>query len=120
MKLKILPPTLRINKRYIVFEFISQKQINKSELIKIIWNNCLYYHGELETSKFRLWLMRKWDCKSLNDSYMIKGIIQCDRDYVEKVKSALCLANNFNNNKIVFHTLGVSGTIKSASQKFIN
>lgn len=119
MKLKILPPTLRFNKRYIVFELISQKELNRDELIKIIWNNCLYYYGEIETSKFRLWLMRKWNCNSINNNHIIKGIIQCDRNYVDEVKAALCLASTIDNNNIVFHTLGVSGTIKSATKKFI-
>lgn len=120
MKLKILPPTLRINKRYIVFELITQKQLSRLELIQIIWNNCLYYYGEIETSNFRLWLMRMFDFESKGDDYITKGILQCDRDCVEKVKVALCLANTFDNNKIVFHTLGVSGTIKSAINKFVN
>ena len=119
MKLKILPPTLRINKRYIAFELISPKKINRSELIQIIWNNCLNYYGEVETSKFGLWLMRKWDYEYYMNNYIIKGIIQCDRNYVENVKASLCLANNFDNNRLVFHTLGVSGTIKSATKKFI-
>lgn len=120
MKLKILPPTLRINKRYIVFELISQKKITKSELIQIIWNTCLSYYGEIETSTFRLWLMKMLDFKHSGDNYITKGILQCDRNCVEKVKVALCLVNTFDNNKIVFHTLGVSGTIKSANKKFVN
>lgn len=120
MKLKILPPTLRINKRYIVFELISQKKINRSELIQIIWNSCLSYYGEIETSNFRLWLMRILDFEHMGEDYITKGILQCDRNYVEKVRVALSLANNFDNKKIVFHILGVSGTIKSANKKFIN
>lgn len=119
MKLKILPPTLRGSKRYIAFELISQTQVNREDLVNLIWNSCLRLHGECETARFRLWLMRKWDCGQIDNNYIINGILHCNRGDEDKVRAALCSANNFKGNKIVFHTLGLSGTIRSATQKFI-
>ena len=41
MKLKILPPTLRKNNRYLVVDIKIDSQINKDEIVSIIWNACL-------------------------------------------------------------------------------
>ncbi|MBU4536275.1 MAG: ribonuclease P [Euryarchaeota archaeon] len=122
MKLKILPPTLRGDKRYLAFEAISQIQLPRDDLIFMIWESCLKFHGECETSKFRLWVTRSWDLNSNNskkDYFHLKGILQCNRGDEEKVRGALCLINNYKGKKLVFHTLGLAGTIKSATQKFI-
>ncbi|MDO8870406.1 MAG: Rpp14/Pop5 family protein [Methanobacteriaceae archaeon] len=119
MKLKILPPTLRGSKRYIAFELICQKSITRDELVNLIWNSCLELYGESETSRFRLWLMRKWDCGQKGNDFIIKGILHCNRGDEEKVRASLSLVTNFRGKKVVFHTLGLSGTIHSATQKFI-
>jgi ribonuclease P/MRP protein subunit POP5 len=119
MKLKILPPTLRGSKRYMAFELISQTPIGRDDMVNLIWGACLKLHGECETSRFRLWLMRKWDCGQKDSDFIIKGILHCNRGDEEKVRAALCSVNNFHGNKVVFHTLGLSGTIHSATQKFI-
>ncbi|MCK9152066.1 Rpp14/Pop5 family protein [Methanobacterium alcaliphilum] len=126
MKLKILPPTIRGPKRYIAFEVISQKSINRDDLVSIIWDSCLKLHGECETSRFRLWLMRLWTCPSVdqgnnykNNDFYMKGILQCNRKDEEKVRAAMCLTHQYKGKRVVFYTLGLSGTIRSATQKFI-
>ncbi len=119
MKLKILPPTLRGDKRYIAFEVISQNHLFRDDLINIIWDACLKIHGECETSKFRLWMMRIWDCPSNPGNFFLKGILQCNRGDEEKVRAAMCLIHHYKGNRVVFHTLGFSGTIRAATQNFI-
>lgn len=126
MKLKILPPSLRDPKRYIAFEVISQKSVGREDLVSIIWDSCLKLHGECETSRFRLWLMRLWGCprdnqenNSKNKDFYMKGVLQCNRGDEEKVRAALCLVHQYKGKRVVFHTLGLSGTIRSATQKFI-
>lgn len=61
MKLKILPPTLRINNRYLVLDIKSESKFDKEELISAIWDACIRFYGECETSNFNLWLMRLYD-----------------------------------------------------------
>lgn len=119
MKLKILPPTLRGYKKYLAFELISQAPINRDDLVNLIWISCLQLYGVSETSRFRLWLMRKWDYGQNGNDFIIKGILHCNRGDEEKVRAALCSVTNFRSNKVVFHTLGLSGTIHSATKKFI-
>lgn len=63
--------------------------------------------------------MKVWNIKSSNDKYIIKGIIQCNRDELIAVRAAISLITNFKGKKVVFHTLGISGTIKAATKKFI-
>jgi ribonuclease P/MRP protein subunit POP5 len=118
-KLKILPPTLRGNKRYISFEVISQNSLFRDDLINIIWDSCLKLHGECETSKFRLWMMKMWNCSSDEHKFFLKGVLQCNRGDEEKVRAALCLVYHYKGNRVVFHTLGLSGTIRAATQNFI-
>lgn len=122
MKLKTLPPTLRDNRRYLALEIISQKALKREDLISMIGDACLKFHGECETSKFRLWLTRSWEISSRDNNnhfYNYKGILQCRRGQEEKVRGALCLLTNYNGKRIVFHTRGVAGTILSLTKKFI-
>jgi len=119
MKLKILPPTLRNNKHYISFEAISMIPLSRTDVISLIWESSLNFHGECKTSKFDLWVMKVWNFESRNDRNLIKGIIQCNREEVDSVRAAIALITKFKGRNVVFHTLGISGTIKSAIKKFI-
>ncbi len=119
MKLKILPPTLRNKKRYITFEAISTIPLTREDVISVVWESSLNFHGENKTSKFELWIMKIWNCKSFNDKTITKGIIQCNRKEVESVRASISLINKFKGRPVVFHTLGISGTIKAAIKKFI-
>lgn len=119
MKLKILPPTLRNKKRYIAFEAISRIPLTRDDVISLVHEASLNFHGECKTSKFDLWIMKVWNLKSSNDKNTIKGIIQCNREEVSSVRAAILLITKFKGRHVVFHTLGISGTIESAIKKFI-
>lgn len=118
MKLKILPPALRDDRRYISFEAISEVPLRREDVISLVWEASLNFHGERKTSEFDLWIIRVWKIKS-KDVNMIKGIIRCNRGKVDYVRAALLLITKFKRKPVAFHTLGVSGTIKSAIKKFI-
>ncbi|KZX12609.1 Rpp14/Pop5 family protein [Methanobrevibacter curvatus] len=127
MKLKILPPTLRPNNRYLVLEIKSNKLLTKDELVAILWDGAIRFYGELETSNFNIWVMRFFDCsnefdkfKNLqNDFYFYKSVVRCQRGLEEKFRGALAMINMYKRNKIAISTIGISGTIKSAVNKFI-
>jgi ribonuclease P/MRP protein subunit POP5 len=119
MKLKILPPSLRNDKRYISFEAVSEVLLSKEDVIPLVWEASLNFHGECKTSKFDLWIMRVWSTKSSDNKNIIKGIIQCNREEVSSVRAAILLIAKFKGKRIVFHTLGISGTIKAGIKKFI-
>ncbi len=119
MKLKILPPTLRNAKRYIAFEAISAVPLGREDVISLVWESSLNFHGECKTSKFDLWIMKVWSTPLNDDKNIIKGIIQCNRDEVSSVRAAILLITKFKGKQVVFHTLGISGTIKAGIKKFI-
>ncbi len=119
MKLKILPSTLRDDKRYIAFEAISELPLSKDDMISLVWEASLNFHGEYKTSKFDLWIMKIWPIRSNDDGNIIKGIIQCNREEVSSVRAAILLITKFKGYRVVFHTLGISGTIKAGITKFI-
>jgi len=179
MKLKILPPTLRINNHYLALDIKSEVKLNKDELVSAIWYGCLRLYGEIETSSFNLWLMKFYDITDTseisdnyyngnnnyesnsyensnyenssyensnenssyennipennnneddnkntqnNDSYYyhFKAVLRCQRGYEDKVRGSLALLTKYNHKKIAISTIGISGTIASSMEKFIN
>jgi len=133
MKLKILPPTLRINNHYLTLDIKSETKINKDELVSAIWYASLRAYGEIETSSFNLWVMRFYDMKNIIsdnnietqnnnflDYYHYKAILRCQVGYEDKVRGSLALLAKYNHKKISISTIGISGTISSSIEKFIN
>ena len=118
MKLKVLPPTLRKNNRYLAIDIKITSQIAKEDLVSIVWDACIRFQGEANTANFNLWVMKFFEMDKKEDYYCYKAIVRCQRDFVDDVRSSLALANKYNNNRISITTLGLSGTIK-ASQKYI-
>lgn len=118
MRLKVLPPTLRKNNRYLTVEIKVTSPISKDELVTVIWDACIRFQGEANTANFNLWVMKFYEIDENEEFYTYKAIVRCQRDFVEDVRSSLALANKYNNGKIAMTTIGLSGTIK-ASQKYI-
>jgi len=145
MKLKILPPTLRTKNRYLVLEIKSELEFSKNELVLAIWDACIKFYGECETSKFNLWLMRLYNMPSptweqnlidnednilvndLDNNYnpssdciYQKAILKCRRNCENKVRASLAIMSNYKGKKIAINTVGISGTVSSSKHKFIN
>jgi len=145
MKLKILPPTLRIKNRYLTLDIKSEGKLSKNDLVSVLWNGCLRLYGESETSAFNLWLMRLYDINSINNNlaknewndkgyddhrndksvtnrpyYHYKAVLRCQRGYEYKVRGSLAMLSNHNSKKVNISTIGVSGTISSSIENFIN
>ncbi len=118
MKLKVLPPTLRKNNRYLTVDIKTTSPIVKDDLVTIVWDACVRFQGELNSANFNLWVMKFYEMGQTEEYYSYKSIIRCQRPYVDEVRSSLALANMHNNGRIAITTIGLSGTIK-ASQKYI-
>lgn len=118
MKLKVLPPTLRKNNRYLTVEIKITSPICKDDFVTIIWDACVRFQGESKTADFNLWVMRFYEMNINEDYYEYKAIVRCQRGFVDEVRSALALSNMYKNNRVAITTVGLSGTIK-ASQKYI-
>ncbi|MBM4240808.1 MAG: ribonuclease P [Euryarchaeota archaeon] len=119
MKLKILPPSLREKKRYIAFEVISEEPLSRDDLISLIWKSSLAFCGESQTSKFNIWVMKVWKYQLEEHENVLRGILKCTREEVNPVRATMSIIAKFKGKRVVFHTLGISGTIRSATKKFI-
>ena len=117
MKLKVLPPTLRKNNHYIVVDIYSQCELTKNEFISIVWDGCIRYFGECHTANFNLWIMRFQQIEHDSLNYY-QVVIRCQRGFEDDLRVALTCVNNYKHNRISIITIGISGTIKSAVNKF--
>lgn len=109
----ILSPTLRMRKRYIGFQVISEKKVLLTDLITAIWQNSLNFLGELGTAQAQMNVM-----KSLYNENTQTGLLRCSHLYVEHLRASLALIQRIGDSRVIIRTLGVSGTIKAARTKF--
>jgi ribonuclease P/MRP protein subunit POP5 len=115
-KLNPLPPTLRDIYRYIVFEMITENDVEfeLGDVVNAIWHACLEFYGEAGTASFALWIPADLYLKDKH-----KGVVRCTHKYVEEVRLALASITHIRGKKVVFKVLGVTGTILSAKKKYL-
>ncbi len=111
---KMLPPSLRSHKRYIVFEVVSEQPIKYEDLVDAIWSQTMNFLGELVSAEAKMWLVQ-----NLYDAEKQRGVIKCKHDYVEHVRAVLSLIQIVGESKSLIKILGVTGTIKSAKNKYL-
>jgi ribonuclease P/MRP protein subunit POP5 len=115
MKIKPVLPSLREKKRYLVFEIISEHKIDNVESIEItILNQCNKYLGEMGMAKAGL-LFLKDKFNKTNQ----KGIIRVNNKMLDNLKSSLCFIKNIGKEEVIIKSVGVSGILKKAQDKFI-
>ena len=114
MRLKVLPPTLRKNNRYLTLDIKTTSPITKDELVSMIWDTCIRFQGEAMTSNFNLWVMKFYEIEKTEDYINYKSIVRCQRDFAENVRSSLALTYKYNGNVVSLTTIGMSGTIKAS------
>ncbi len=114
MEPKILPPSMRPSKRYIVYQIVSDSPVNYIEFINTLWQTSMEFLGELGSAETGVWFV--------HNSYSTAsqtGMIKCRHDKVEEVRAALSLISVVSEAKCIVKILGVTGTIKSANEKYI-
>src|SRR3989338_8544790 len=111
---KILPPSLRSQKRYIVFEAISEQPMVYGDIVSAVWGSMLSFLGELGSSSAKVWFIH-----NIYDDKTQRGVIKCSHDSVEHVRAALSLIQIVGEAKCIVKILGVTGTIKSAKAKYL-
>ena len=109
MKLKPLRPSMRSRRRYLVFELISDSSFSKDQLIRALNRTGLHFLGERGYSSLKL---------SLLVFENNRGIIRFMYKKRQSVKAILALLTEIDGTNIIARTLGVSGTIKKAREKW--
>ncbi len=114
-RLKTLLPSLKERKRYLVFEIISQKGLLDFKIVSKAIKSSIYRHlGELTTAKAGIKILgNTWNRTSQ------RGMIKANNKHIDKVKSALSLIKEIDDNKVIFKNIGVSGTIDRANNKYM-
>ncbi len=116
-KLNPLPPTLREKERWVAFRIIAERDDVTFPLEKVVnsvWNACMNNFGSVGCASIMLWVP-----SNLYDEKKRVGVIRCTSRTVEMVRFALATITEIEGEKVVFHVLGVSGTIKRAKKKFM-
>ncbi len=103
-------PTLRDKKRYMAFEVNSEEIITRQELIKEISSSLCSLFGDVGVSEINFGLML-YDGKY--------GIIRCAKEKTVETRATLACVNKIRGIHISILVLGISGTIKGATEKFI-
>jgi len=111
-KPKILPPTLRVRRRYIKFKILSDDSIAYSDLEHAIWDAMFDFFGEDGVAKMDMWLI-----KNLYDEGQQTGVIRCNNKSVQDVIAGLGLLTRLGDVRIVVKILRISGTIKGLKRK---
>ncbi len=111
---KILPPSMRQKKRYLVFEVISNEKITYIDFINAASESMLALLGDLEVSEARVWFIQ-----NLFNPEKKRGVIKVDHMAVEPVRASLALVSIIGESKAIIRILGVTGTIKSAQVKYL-
>ncbi|MBI4896104.1 MAG: ribonuclease P protein component 2 [Candidatus Aenigmarchaeota archaeon] len=110
---KILPPTLRLAKRYIVFEIVADGPVHYPDVWSVVQTTAFDVLGELETSQANIWVI-----KNLFDEQALRGVIRCSHTAVESVRAVLALVTVMGETNVIVNVVGITGTIESARQKY--
>ncbi|TQD26256.1 Rpp14/Pop5 family protein [Methanolobus vulcani] len=110
--MKVLPPTMRENKRYLAFELIAEGNsiISRDELIREIFSASGSLLGDFGSSECNIWLF------AFDNN---KGVISCNREHVSQARAVMATITNVKGKRVLFHVLGVSGTVLGATKKYL-
>ncbi|HDS45769.1 MAG TPA: ribonuclease P protein component 2 [Methanomicrobia archaeon] len=107
------PPTLRDRRRYLRFELLCERPVDKRAILRAIWDSVYALYGELGASESKLWLI---EYHPSEDGTRGVGILRCAHDRVEEVRAALACIYAIDTASIGIRVIKTSGTIKGASK----
>ncbi|WP_305064327.1 Rpp14/Pop5 family protein [Methanococcoides sp.] len=110
MKLKVLPPTLRQDRRYFAFELIGGNRVDRSDLLREIFSCASSLVGDKGSSECDMKLL------DFEDS---KGIVRCLRDRMDMTRAVLASVTSVDGKPVIIHVLGISGTVHGATTKYL-
>ena len=108
--MKRLLPSLRAKKRYLAFELISEEPASRNDIVREVLSSASSLLGDVTTSDC--------DIKVLGFENG-KGILQCSHTRVKEARASLAALTRINGKRATLHVLGASGTVKRATEKFL-
>lgn len=94
-----------------MFEIESKESINMETALKHIDNEIRKFLGELNYGKAGIMLI---------DYKGNKAILKVNHKHVDEAKTALALVKDINNHQASIRTLGTSGILKKAKQRYFS
>ncbi|MBW2995682.1 hypothetical protein KY332_00105 [Candidatus Woesearchaeota archaeon] len=112
---KRLLPSKRQKKRYLAFQIVSNSKIKD---YKAVSNEIIAKTKELIGTLG----LKKADIRIIKDCFkpeIQRGIIKISHKSVDEIKLALSSIEKINNKKAIIKTVGVSGILKKAKQRYL-
>ncbi|MCX6712028.1 MAG: Rpp14/Pop5 family protein [Candidatus Woesearchaeota archaeon] len=103
---------MKEKRRYIVYEVISDKNINFNfnDVYREIKSKILSFLGEDSYSKASVIVLNEWKNN--------KGIIKVNNKYTDMIRTSLMLIKKISSVDVVIRTKGVSGLLNKAKLKY--
>ena len=114
-KFKPILPSLREKKRYLAFEVIAKGKFGFEQVYEAVHSEimgCLGYFGMAKAGI--IILGDKWD------SNKNKGIIKVNNKHVDALRASLMLVDRISNEDVIIRSIGLSGILKKAVNKYLN
>ncbi|MEM5815025.1 MAG: Rpp14/Pop5 family protein [Candidatus Aenigmatarchaeota archaeon] len=111
MKLKILPPSLREKKRYILFKILSEEKIELHQFKELFFSTILSVFGEFGFS-----LINAKFLDNIFDRERQVGILKVHYKKVPEAIFSLGLISRIGDSRVNVKIYKVSGTIKNLKQ----
>ncbi|MBL7054584.1 hypothetical protein ISS05_02410 [Candidatus Woesearchaeota archaeon] len=114
-KIKPISPSLREKKRYLAFEVVSKQKIEGFKGVsESIMNSGLMFLGQLGMAKAGAIILKdKWNQE------MQRGIIRVNHKQVDNLKAALAFVEKIDDKKVIVQSVGVSGILKKAEDRYL-
>ncbi len=113
MKIKALPPALRMRKRYIAFRVESDTAFKREEVVKAILSSALGAFGELRVAEANITVLDF-------DEEEQQGFLVCTHTSVPLAIASLSMVSEIAGERVHLRPLGTSGTVKALKRKFLN
>lgn len=111
-KLKPILPSLREKKRYLAYEVISKNKVSFESLQKAIMSAALKVLGQLGVAKAGIIILKdKWKNN--------RGLIRVAHKHVDNLRTTLMFVDKVDNEEVIIRSVGVSGILKKARNKYL-
>ena len=111
-KIKPLRPSLREKKRYLVFEFLSQKAIVAGDAYKAVSRAAKEFLGDFGLAGAGLIFIKDKYKKN-------RGIVRVNHRFVDHIRASMAFINEVQGEPVIVRSVGASGILKKALQKYM-
>ena len=111
MKLK---PSMREKRRYLVFEVLSKKPVDGLKAFTAFEKQTMDFMGASEMAKASFTSMPKMWNQSAQ-----RGMVRVNRKYVDHARASLCLVKKIGRQNATMKSVGISGMINKAKERYL-